>query len=46
MSTLWILFIIFAILGVATFLYAFRSLGPTQDVERRMIEMQDRAEEE
>lgn len=46
MSTLWIYFILFAVLGTAIFLYAFRSLGPVQDAEKRVMELQDRTEEE
>ncbi len=46
MPTLWIYFIVFAVVGVLIFLYAFRSLGPTQDVEKRVMELQDRIEEE
>ena len=45
-STLWILFIVFAVLATAVFLYAFRSLGPTQDAERKVMELQELMEEE
>ncbi len=42
MSTLWIYFILFAALSVFTLLYAFRSLGPAEEAEKRVMEMQDR----
>lgn len=45
-SALWILFILFVVVGTAVFLYAFRSLGPTQEAERQVMELQDRLEEE
>lgn len=46
MPALWIYFIVFAIVGVLIFLYAFRALGPIQDAEKRVMELQDRIEEE
>ena len=42
MSTLWIYFILFAAFSVFTLLYAFRSLGPAEDAEKRVMELQDR----
>ncbi len=45
-SALWILFILFVVVGTSVFLYAFRSLGPTQKAERQVMELQDRLEEE
>jgi hypothetical protein len=45
-STLWIYFIVFAVLGAGIFLYAFRSLGPAQNAEKRVLELRDRAEED
>lgn len=44
-TTLWIMFVVFAIAGIGVFLYAFRSLGPRRDAEQRIIELQDQAEE-
>lgn len=46
MSTLWIYFIVFAVVGAVTFLYAFRSLGPAEDAEKRVLELQDHADSE
>lgn len=46
MSILWIFFIIFAIVGTATFLYAFRALGPAQEAEKQVMELQERIERE
>lgn len=46
MSTLWIYFIVFAVLGVATFLYAFRALGSSEEAEKRVMELQHTIEEE
>ncbi|MFQ5343536.1 MAG: hypothetical protein ACE5F6_18510 [Anaerolineae bacterium] len=46
MSTLWIYFILFAALSVFTLLYAFRSLGPAEDAEKRVMELQDRDDSE
>lgn len=45
MPTLWIYFIVFAILGTGVFLYAFRSLGPTEDAEKRVMALQELADE-
>lgn len=44
MSTLWIYFIVFAVVGAVTFLYAFRSLGPAEDAEKQVMELQDRTD--
>jgi len=43
-STLWIYFILFAAVSVFTLLYAFRSLGPAEEAEKRVMEMQDRGD--
>jgi len=43
-STLWIYFILFAALSAFTLLYAFRSRGPAEEAEKRVMELQDRAD--
>lgn len=45
MSTLWIVFIVLAIVSVLVFLYAFRTLGSAGEAEREILERQHRDEE-
>ena len=46
MSTLWIMFIVLAIVSVLVFLYAFRALGSAGAVEREILERQHGSEED
>lgn len=43
---LWVFFILFAVVAIATLLYAIQALGPTRDVEKRVLDLQDQIEDE
>lgn len=44
MPTLWIFFLVLAILGAGTFLYALRSLQKLTDLEQRLTTLQEQAQ--
>ncbi len=46
MSTLWIMFIVLAVVSVLVFLYAFRALGSAGEVERELLQRQHSDEED
>ena len=44
MSNLWIFFIILAVTGAGTFLYAFRNLDRRDDVDKRIADLETEIE--